>query len=117
MVKAGTIDRLHRWPCGGRESMMEPRRSSGVVVRCDALPRGIPRARHIGLLLAVVLSGAAAQECASVDFSKRIITTQPVNACSIFVIDVDGDGDADVLSASWSDDTVERASGRTAGYA
>ncbi|EGB01995.1 hypothetical protein AURANDRAFT_69297, partial [Aureococcus anophagefferens] len=39
-------------------------------------------------------------------FTERIITTLADFAYSVFAIDVDGDGDVDVLSASFSDDTV-----------
>ena len=39
-------------------------------------------------------------------FSTYVITTSAYSARSVFAIDVDGDGDVDVLSASNSDDTV-----------
>jgi len=38
--------------------------------------------------------------------SQNIITTNAVGASSVFAIDIDGDGDIDVLSASYGDDTV-----------
>ena len=39
-------------------------------------------------------------------FSTHVITTSADGACSAFAIDMDGDGDTDVLSASRDDDTV-----------
>ncbi|KAH8043543.1 6-phosphogluconolactonase [Aureococcus anophagefferens] len=39
-------------------------------------------------------------------FTDRIITTLADGGTSAFAIDVDGDGDVDVLSASYTDDTV-----------
>ena len=39
-------------------------------------------------------------------FSTHVITTSADYACSVFAIDMDGDGDVDVLSASQNDDTV-----------
>ncbi|KAH8076266.1 hypothetical protein JL721_259 [Aureococcus anophagefferens] len=44
--------------------------------------------------------------CASVSFAERIITTLAGEANSVFAIDVDGDGDVDALSAVHQDDTV-----------
>ena len=44
--------------------------------------------------------------CTAVAFSTRIVTTLADNARSVFAIDVDGDGDVDVLSASKADHTV-----------
>ncbi len=37
---------------------------------------------------------------------EQVITTSAVGAASVFVADLDGDGDGDVLSASTGDDTV-----------
>ncbi|EGB11799.1 hypothetical protein AURANDRAFT_61005 [Aureococcus anophagefferens] len=44
--------------------------------------------------------------CTSVAFSERIITTLADGTRSLYAVDVDGDGDVDVLSASENDDTV-----------
>ncbi|KAH8097410.1 hypothetical protein JL720_301 [Aureococcus anophagefferens] len=44
--------------------------------------------------------------CASVAFSERVITNSADGAHAIFAIDLDSDGDVDVLSASMGDDTV-----------
>ncbi|KAH8069617.1 hypothetical protein JL720_11918 [Aureococcus anophagefferens] len=45
--------------------------------------------------------------CDSVSFAMRVITTSLADrVVSVFAIDVDGDGDVDVLSASYNDDTV-----------
>ena len=43
---------------------------------------------------------------ADVAFTERVITTLADRVNSVFAIDVDGDGDVDVLSASYDDDTV-----------
>ncbi|TDI88765.1 MAG: T9SS type A sorting domain-containing protein, partial [Caldithrix sp.] len=40
------------------------------------------------------------------DFSARIITTSADGARSVYAVDVDGDGDMDVLSASEFDDKI-----------
>ncbi|KAH8050742.1 hypothetical protein JL721_11317 [Aureococcus anophagefferens] len=45
-------------------------------------------------------------QCASVAFAPHTIVDTADNAASVFAVDVDGDGDLDVLSASSSDDTV-----------
>ena len=42
----------------------------------------------------------------SQSFTERIITAHAIEAYSVFAIDVDGDGDIDVLAAAKSDDTV-----------
>ena len=39
-------------------------------------------------------------------FTERIISTVADSAASVFAADVDGDGDTDVLSASWRDDKI-----------
>jgi hypothetical protein len=41
-----------------------------------------------------------------VGFTKRVITSDAIDAHSVFAIDVDGDGDVDVLSASRENDTI-----------
>ena len=40
------------------------------------------------------------------DFTTHVITASALNADSVFAIDVDGDGDIDVLSASSGDDKI-----------
>ena len=40
------------------------------------------------------------------NFTAHTITTDVKHAASVFAIDVDGDGDIDVLSASWFDSTI-----------
>jgi hypothetical protein len=44
--------------------------------------------------------------CTSVSFSKRVVKYPVDQVYSVFAIDVDGDGDVDVLSASSNADTV-----------
>ncbi len=39
-------------------------------------------------------------------FTERVISTAASAAFSVFATDLDGDGDADVLSASWNDDKI-----------
>ena len=39
-------------------------------------------------------------------WTTHVITTAADGALSVFAIDVDGDGDVDVLSASWYDDKI-----------
>ena len=58
------------------------------------------------LLLLFCCPNSLAQSCASVSFSERVVTDSAGGAMSVFAIDVDGDGDVDALSASFSDDTV-----------
>jgi hypothetical protein len=43
---------------------------------------------------------------APVSFSNQTITTQASGAVSVYAADLDGDGDMDVLSASWKDDKI-----------
>ena len=38
--------------------------------------------------------------------TQQVITTSTDGAYSVYAIDLDGDGDADVLSASWNDDKI-----------
>ena len=40
------------------------------------------------------------------EFTRRVITTRARGPWSVFATDVDGDGDTDVLSASYIDDTI-----------
>ena len=39
-------------------------------------------------------------------FTSHVITNTADNACSVYAADVDGDGDMDVLSASYNDDKI-----------
>ena len=39
-------------------------------------------------------------------FTERVISTAAARAFSVFATDLDGDGDTDVLSASWADDKI-----------
>jgi hypothetical protein len=45
-------------------------------------------------------------DLAGISFTKHIISTNVDSATGVYAIDLDGDGDNDVLSASYSDDTV-----------
>jgi hypothetical protein len=40
------------------------------------------------------------------NFSTHTITTNTYGACSVYAVDVDGDGDIDVLSACWEEDKI-----------
>ena len=48
--------------------------------------------------------GASYSIRVSQSFAARAVATTAFAAMSVFAIDVDGDGDVDALSASWSDD-------------
>jgi hypothetical protein len=54
----------------------------------------------LGLLAAPVCAGPCAV------FTERVISTNAAGARSVYATDVDGDGDADVLSASAYDDKI-----------
>ena len=56
------------------------------------------------ILLFVVLFTAGI--FSQVQFTPHTITTNAVNARSVYAVDIDGDGDMDVLSASASDDKI-----------
>jgi hypothetical protein len=47
-----------------------------------------------------------AADAGGVDFTEHVITTSAERAFSVFATDVDGDGDTDVLSASFADDKI-----------
>jgi hypothetical protein len=49
------------------------------------------------------LALAVLQQCAAIDFTAHTITTLSPDAVCVFAIDVDRDGDIDVLSATWAD--------------
>ncbi|KAH8049172.1 hypothetical protein JL721_11773 [Aureococcus anophagefferens] len=60
------------------------------------------------LAVLALLSRAYASDaaCGSVSFSERIITTLVNGANSVFAVDVDVDGDVDVLASSANDNFV-----------
>ena len=71
----------------------------------------VAKKRMWSLPLLLGLAGAQRRlaedhQCASVAFAPHTIVDTADNAASVFAVDVDGDGDLDVLSASSSDDTV-----------
>ena len=39
-------------------------------------------------------------------FTEHVITTGAQNPQSVYALDLDGDGDMDVLSANWDDNTI-----------
>ena len=79
--------------------------SGRTVLRSSAPVRAKSRRMLLGLLLLLRLAGATIR-CASVSFSKRVITATANGAHSDYALDVDGDGDVDALSGSYRDDTV-----------
>ena len=62
----------------------------------------------LGPLAGIVasLSGALPARGAEVPFTERVISTTAAFARSVFAVDVDGDGDIDILSASRDDDKI-----------
>ena len=56
--------------------------------------------------IAASLAGALPALGGDVPFAERVISTAADGARSVFATDVDGDGDVDVLSASWNDDKI-----------
>ncbi len=57
--------------------------------------------------LCLLFAARVNQAHADVPFGvQQIITTSADGAQSVYAADVDGDGDMDVLSASWNDDTI-----------
>ena len=56
--------------------------------------------------LAASLAGALPARGGEVPFTERVISTTADFAVSVFATDVDGDGDTDVLSASFLDDKI-----------
>ncbi|KAH8049874.1 sulfotransferase [Aureococcus anophagefferens] len=94
--------------CGRRLRPRTLRHLAATAARLDAAAGGARGALAFS-------SGAAAawqrrlaedHQCASVAFAPHTIVDTADNAASVFAVDVDGDGDLDVLSASSSDDTV-----------
>jgi hypothetical protein len=59
----------------------------------------------LGLVFAGVLSVPARGQGGGFG-AQQVITTAADQAWSVYAIDLDGDGDADVLSASWEDDKI-----------
>ena len=57
------------------------------------------------ILLVAAVRGAAAL-CASVSFTEHIIDDDALGGYNLDALDLDGDGDVDVLAASYHDDTV-----------
>ena len=55
------------------------------------------------LLLSFILVPTLAY---SIEFTDHVITTDATGASSVYAVDVDGDGDMDVLSASSYDDKI-----------
>ncbi len=56
--------------------------------------------------IAALLAGALPASGADVPFTERVISTAANGAISVFATDMDGDGDIDVLSASFNDDKI-----------
>ncbi len=52
------------------------------------------------LVLQVIVFSLATNIFSQVPFTSHTIATISGNACSVYAVDVDGDGDMDVLSAS-----------------
>jgi len=57
-------------------------------------------------VLLIVVFCSTTTIISQVGFSPHTITTNADGASSVFAIDVDGDGDMDVLSASADDDKI-----------
>ncbi|KAJ1433283.1 hypothetical protein B484DRAFT_394591, partial [Ochromonadaceae sp. CCMP2298] len=79
-----------------------PRQRRPPAVSCVAMREPVPW--KMAWLLALVLD--LSQPCAATSFTPRTITTAANGAYSVFAIDLDGDGDIDVLSASQFDDKI-----------
>ena len=58
--------------------------------------------------LAVSPAGALPARGQDVPFTEQVISTDADSAWSVFATDLDGDGDADVRSASWNDGKIAR---------
>ncbi len=56
--------------------------------------------------LVASLAGALPARGAEVPFTERVISTTADFAVSVFATDLDGDGDTDVLSASFDDNKI-----------
>ena len=55
---------------------------------------------------AASLAGALPARGVDVQFTERVISTNAAGAHSVFATDLDGDGDTDVLSASFGDNKI-----------
>ena len=73
-----------------------------------ASPRPIMPSRRIAFVLASLFFGPSAigQSFTGFNPEQQVITTSTASAQSVHAVDLDGDGDADVLSASSNDDTI-----------
>ncbi|MEE9269894.1 MAG: hypothetical protein V3V49_06500 [Candidatus Krumholzibacteria bacterium] len=56
--------------------------------------------------IAAWLAGELPARGVDVPFTERVISTTAIGADSVFATDVDGNGDTDVLSASFFDDKI-----------
>ena len=64
-------------------------------------------ARRVALLVICVANAAATPvSCASVAFFEKVVTTLAGGARAVFAVDLDDDGDVDVLAAEYDDNTV-----------
>ena len=76
---------------------------------CDYLPQIVISNAALDAAACAALAEAVAAStpgCAAVAFAEHVVTTDADQAASVFSVDLDGDGDADLLSASYDDDTV-----------
>ena len=69
-------------------------------------PLARQRLQHGGVRPMMVSDKDQRRRLSSVSLTPHEITTSADSARSVFAIDVDGDGDIDVLSASFNDDTI-----------
>ncbi len=60
----------------------------------------------LGVLLAVLSYNTFAQAVSPIDFSSSTISSAENGATDVFAIDLDEDGDVDILSSSYLDDTI-----------
>jgi len=58
------------------------------------------------LVLLIIVFSLTTNIFSQVQFTPQTITTSADGATSVYAVDVDGDGDMDVLSASFSDDKI-----------
>ncbi len=56
--------------------------------------------------IAALLAGTTPAESGDTPFTERVISTAAERAFSVFATDLDGDGDTDVVSASFHDDKI-----------
>ena len=60
------------------------------------------KTKLISLLVIFISLSLSAQ----ISFQEQIISTEANGAASVYAADIDGDGDMDVLSASWNDKKI-----------